>query len=624
MSLRLKRTTSTLDVLANAEVLLYNFDLIGKLADRATDLTEFTTLLYRFYTVHGKSSELVKWAVENELETIRDANEVCRGETILTKLLNLMFFGDLGKKYLSALMSPFIKDMIQTIVQETTGTSSLPSTPQPSDNSVQSIIDDSVSVVSTNTSSSDENSSSPQPPITHLTNALNSQHNSSHSAPQSRTTSQTLLSSSASPMRRPGSERSNGYASVSKATGASFAQRDSKDGALVGPSTTFGSMGIEWVLSRFEQFIDSLLETTDLCPLMLREALFYLLEAIENKFQEGFKVVGCIIFLRFFCPAVVSPTRYGIVAKDEVPSPQAWQRQLVAVSRLLQLLANGNMLEDNKPDKDAINRFIMIHHKRILEFVSVLLNERVIKHGIKVLHSSVEYNHSVAERSQAAENFKTYIQNLSLAGKNSFVEQTYKIEFEKLMENYQSHEGWKLIKKAKKGHLYMWRKKVDDQPLLIFKIEGKFRAEFNTMCDIIRNYPNLAKFIVNLAHKDCVEKYDEDSSDWYTQTKPNFPFAPRDWLFTHRVFNDPKEKQCVVVHYSIAREDRPVSDKFVRGEIQASGYIVEQDPEDPRNILFTHVSQTNPKGSIPSWIINQATADLWKSAKQIKKFVSPM
>ena len=43
------------------------------------------------------------------------------------------------------------------------------------------------------------------------------------------------------------------------------------------------------------------------------------------------------------------------------------------VSRLLQQLANGNMLEDNKPDKDVINRFILIHHKRVLEFVSVLL-----------------------------------------------------------------------------------------------------------------------------------------------------------------------------------------------------------------------------------------------------------
>jgi GTPase-activator protein for Ras-like GTPase len=56
-------------------------------------------------------------------------------------------------------------------------------------------------------------------------------------------------------------------------------------------------------------------------------------------------VVGGFLFLRFICPAVVTPHRYGLT--KSAPSPKAG-RTLVLISKLLQNLANGVEFDGTK------------------------------------------------------------------------------------------------------------------------------------------------------------------------------------------------------------------------------------------------------------------------------------
>lgn len=47
---------------------------------------------------------------------------------------------------------------------------------------------------------------------------------------------------------------------------------------------------------------------------MLKKDLLMIYKIVENKFEDtGQQILGSLLFLRFICPAIVSPVRYNLV-----------------------------------------------------------------------------------------------------------------------------------------------------------------------------------------------------------------------------------------------------------------------------------------------------------------------
>jgi len=47
---------------------------------------------------------------------------------------------------------------------------------------------------------------------------------------------------------------------------------------------------------------------------MLKKDLLMIYKMVENKFEDtGQQILGSLLFLRFICPAIVSPVRYNLV-----------------------------------------------------------------------------------------------------------------------------------------------------------------------------------------------------------------------------------------------------------------------------------------------------------------------
>lgn len=78
----------------------------------------------------------------------------------------------------------------------------------------------------------------------------------------------------------------------------------------------YSSTAAERIQHLVQEYLDFLYSTSSLCPSLIRQALSNIKEMVAVAFPESqLKFVGAFIFLRFFCPAIVSPQEFGLVTR---------------------------------------------------------------------------------------------------------------------------------------------------------------------------------------------------------------------------------------------------------------------------------------------------------------------
>lgn len=120
-----------------------------------------------------------------------------------------------------------------------------------------------------------------------------------------------------------------------------------------------------------KKFIDQIVNSLELCPKSLRVLCSLLQKEVSKKFpQSRLSSVGGFFFLRFICPAIVTPETFGIVTVEGIDS--AARRALVLVSKILQSLTNGVPFGEKEAYMVPLNSFIEQHIARIQEFFDKL------------------------------------------------------------------------------------------------------------------------------------------------------------------------------------------------------------------------------------------------------------
>eukprot|EP00027_Filamoeba_sp_ATCC50430_P000406 CAMPEP_0168557008 /NCGR_PEP_ID=MMETSP0413-20121227/9189_1 /TAXON_ID=136452 /ORGANISM="Filamoeba nolandi, Strain NC-AS-23-1" /LENGTH=547 /DNA_ID=CAMNT_0008587997 /DNA_START=185 /DNA_END=1828 /DNA_ORIENTATION=- len=97
----------------NPKELLSNFDKLSQLLNFASpDDDTLIGALFSFYEVHRKEVEFIDWLVRREIQAIV-ANPQTLNDALLFQLFSVQFFGDRGKRYLSELVEPLVKRVVQ-------------------------------------------------------------------------------------------------------------------------------------------------------------------------------------------------------------------------------------------------------------------------------------------------------------------------------------------------------------------------------------------------------------------------------------------------------------------------------------------------------------------------------
>lgn len=71
---------------------------------------------------------------------------------------------------------------------------------------------------------------------------------------------------------------------------------------------------------------------------------------------------------------------------------------------------------------------------------------------------------------------------------------------------------------------------------------------------------------------------------------------------------DTARKEYIIFNFSVVHPDCPEKKGFVRARSLKSGYYVTEDPSG--GCTFTYYSQSDPKGWIPTWVINMLMTKL--------------
>lgn len=99
---------------------------------------------------------------------------------------------------------------------------------------------------------------------------------------------------------------------------------------------------------------------------MFRAVCHHIWEVVDDRFPDSrHSAVGSFIFLRFFCPAIVSPESIDL---DVNPDTRETRRALLLITKVIQNLANNVVFKE--PHMKVLNPFLSDNIKQVTKFLS--------------------------------------------------------------------------------------------------------------------------------------------------------------------------------------------------------------------------------------------------------------
>eukprot|EP01132_Coremiostelium_polycephalum_P004510 gene4510-5624_t len=106
-----------------------------------------------------------------------------------------------------------------------------------------------------------------------------------------------------------------------------------------------------------KEFLNAIFNSIPQCPLPFREMANHLQKEVVKVFPESQHTsVGGFIFLRFFCPCILSPDTNGVT--DSASLTMEARRALILVSKVLQNVANCILFGAKEPYMKDMNPFL--------------------------------------------------------------------------------------------------------------------------------------------------------------------------------------------------------------------------------------------------------------------------
>eukprot|EP01117_Protostelium_nocturnum_P015542 TRINITY_DN6044_c0_g1_i2.p1 TRINITY_DN6044_c0_g1~~TRINITY_DN6044_c0_g1_i2.p1 ORF type:complete len:546 (-),score=164.03 TRINITY_DN6044_c0_g1_i2:501-2138(-) len=402
-------------------------------------------------------------------------------------------------------------------------------------------------------------------------------------------------------------------------------------------STPELEQNINWITDQARKFTESLMSSPEKCPIGLRESFVVLKKAIETKVMNARttdpnlpdRIVGSFFFLRFVCPTLISPVKYGLLSRPEYHNSKHGPKALVYVCKLLQYMANGTEVDSHRPYAKVWNEFITTQGEILSKFVERLVDEE----DIKRIKSEKDGDEAAQEEKVAGERYRRMaeenLQNYLLA-----FHQRKELESEMLSQNannvindsyYSILHGdkkWKLVLTSKKRGIKVFDKRPErgESGNVVLAATVSIPVDVSTLFTVFRYVPNIAKFEKQWSSCICLEQFDENKSDWYVEMEANFPFVSRDWLFSGQA--EIQEDRSTLSLFTIKREDKPQLKKYVRGGHLVIGYIIAPDPSNDKISNLTIIQATDERGKqvfgISAKVLRSQTKAVFNHFNQFK------
>ncbi|KAL7311910.1 Ras GTPase activating protein ira2 [Mucor circinelloides] len=123
------------------------------------------------------------------------------------------------------------------------------------------------------------------------------------------------------------------------------------------------------VIEATEMFLNAICDSVNDAPLSFREICHYILTSVREQFPEAkYTAVGSFIFLRFFCPAIVSPETEGLI-KNTASISREMRRGFLIATKVIQNLANNVLFGAKETYMIVLNDFLTSNIYKVASFL---------------------------------------------------------------------------------------------------------------------------------------------------------------------------------------------------------------------------------------------------------------
>jgi hypothetical protein len=189
-------------------------------------------------------------------------------------------------------------------------------------------------------------------------------------------------------------------------------------------------------------------------------------------------------------------------------------------------------------------------------------------------------------------------------------------DFERLKKLCQCHDGWRLD--YCRHDTTVWTRSNDVSDFRMVKIRGVYEdITAEVLYDVLHDPVYRKMWDPNIVEgKELCRINDYSDIGYYSMQLPR-PLTGRDFV-TQRSWRDLGVHKLILNH-SVNHAAMPPQRDFIRGISYLTGYHIISTVNNPQKpgCEVTYVTQSDPKGSLPVWVVNKSTQ--WLAPKVITK-----
>lgn len=174
----------------------------------------------------------------------------------------------------------------------------------------------------------------------------------------------------------------------------------------------------------------------------------------------------------------------------------------------------------------------------------------------------------------------------------------------------QARAGWESVGTTK--GVKVERKTVENSDLFAFRGEGIFDVPIGLLVSVLKNPHINAEWVDLMLEHTVVREVAPDTNLIYEAYGLPWPISNRDYVMTEAMGYDAEAKVFTINYESVTDPAKPESPDFVRAMAYRTYWRLEQ--RGPSKTFVEVEVLTDPKGSLPAWLINLIQKDWpWKT-----------
>jgi hypothetical protein len=180
-------------------------------------------------------------------------------------------------------------------------------------------------------------------------------------------------------------------------------------------------------------------------------------------------------------------------------------------------------------------------------------------------------------------------------------------DFEDFRTQCTTAENWGEVYKDSK--ITVWSRKSTDSAINIVKATTVFAdVPAANLYDVLHDHEYRKTWDENMIQGYVIQMVNKHTEVGYYSAKMPTTISNRDFCNLRTWRADAARKEYIIFNYSVIHPDCPDKKGFVRARSLKTGYFVQANEDG--GCTFTYFSQSDPKGWIPTWVINMLMTKL--------------